>query len=148
MLLTAPEFRYGIDWLPANVIRHWSATYRAIIDEAVLQIDVLYIDGPVEEAREWPVASCQVRRLLKSGEGQYYYQSPLDWSLLVTAASGAKARGADPPSPIPTPCEFVDLFISRFQFFQNMRPSSPPLEAPSSFPGRAPGFPAILSPAR
>ncbi len=148
VLLTAPEFRHGIDWLPANVIPHWFATYRTIIDEAVLQIDVLYIEGPVEGAREWLVAPCRVRRLLSSGEGQYYYESPRDWSLLVTAASGAEAHRMDPPSPIPAPCEFVDLFVSRFQFFQNMRSSSPRPEVPLGSPGRAPDFPAILSPAQ
>lgn len=150
VLLTAPEFRRGIDWLPANVIPHWFATYRTIIDDVALHTDVLHIDGSVEEARGWQVAPCRPRRLLVSGETHYYYESPLGWSLLVTVAPGdggssvsvgSASSETDPPSPL-VPCEFVDLFVARFQFFQNVSTSSSP---PGSLL-RAPSFPAILSP--
>ena len=137
VLLTAPESRRGIDWLPANVIPHWIATYETIIDDVVLQTDVLYIDGSVEAAEEWRVGPCLSRRLLVSEDGQFYYESPLGWSLLVTIAS----PDPDPPSPL-VPCEFVDLFVRRFQFFQN----SSVFSSPVGLPPRAPSFPAILSP--
>jgi hypothetical protein len=128
VLLTAPVLERGIDWLPANTIPYWFATYRASLTERVQDLAIYYVEGPVEEVRDWPVAACRFRRLLESGDGHYYYESTDDWSVFVTAVF------ADEPLRS-VPCEFFDLFLTRLVFFQTLRTS-------------APVFPAILGTTR
>lgn len=140
VLLTAPEFRRGIDWLSPNVIPHWAATYRAAVGGAGGEVQVIFVAVPVVEARQWAEAPCQFRSLRQSGTFQYYYESRDGWSLFI-----ASARDGTPM--IDPPCEFVDLFVTKFLFFRSLEAERSSGATTSSVPsGHTPPFPAILAP--
>jgi hypothetical protein len=132
ILLTAPEFGRGIDELPLNLLAYWVATYSVAPSAGVpTRVRIYYLEEPIDAADDWTDSGCQERRVVTSPGGLFYFQSPSGWAILIGPdPDGSPDGSADSLDP---PCEFIDRFVARFQFFQSLESSGP-----------APAFPAIL----
>lgn len=133
VLQSAPEFRRGIDWLPANAIPHWVSIYAVGGPGGTeVEVQVLVMDLAVDHGREWPIVPCRGVTLRGSDSGQFYYENPRGWSVFFVRPPGQDGAGAPP-------CEFAELFVSRYRFFLSVSPTSG-----SDFTRKPPPIPAVL----
>jgi len=127
VLLTAPQFRRGIEWLDTNIIGYWTATYRTAQGE----IQLLYTDEAIPDTSSWDLSPCRTN--LRTRGGRFYHRNSGGWSIVVSPV-------ADHPLDSGLTCQFVDLFVARFQFFLNLQSVLP------DGASRSPPFPAIVAP--